>query len=57
MPTEMKRRLDELSSVNWSAVAREAFERKLAALGYAGDHRECDTPGRECDRCAMQHGG
>ena len=57
MPPDLKRRMDAAPAVNWSAVAREAFERKLAALGYGGDHRECDTPGRECARCAMRHGG
>ena len=29
LPNELKKRMDELEIINWSAVAREAFEEKI----------------------------
>ncbi len=29
LPDELKKRMDELDIINWSAVAREAFEEKI----------------------------
>ena len=29
LPNELKKRMDDLEIINWSAVAREAFEEKI----------------------------
>ena len=32
VPVELKQKMDEMSVINWSAVAREAFEEKIRDL-------------------------
>ena len=34
IPTELKQRMDSLAEINWSAVAREAFDEKIRDLEF-----------------------
>jgi hypothetical protein len=34
IPTELKQRMDNFAEINWSAVAREAFDEKIKDLEF-----------------------
>ena len=34
VPNDMKRRMDSFAEINWSAVARQAFQEKMDDLEY-----------------------
>ena len=43
VPEEMKKRLDSFPELNWSAVARTAFEQKLNDLDFLQRFKEKST--------------
>ena len=43
VPEEMKKRLDSFPEMNWSAVAREAFEQRLEDMAFLRRFRERST--------------
>lgn len=43
VPDDLKRRMDEQDIINWSAVARNAFERQLSNLEFFKDFTKDST--------------